>query len=297
MTHRTAALAIATLLISGVSVEVAQAQDSGEDRPARGGEGPRLSPRFERAERTADPQPAGEPAATNVIRQVPGQRGRTAGGPALPPDARVQEQRGGGRGGGGRAGGGSGGGDRAGGGGRGGTIIIDGSRDGQPRVTQRGPNGLPPRVIRSTGRGRVVVSRRIYPYAYGGFGLGYFYYDPFWNPWGPWGGIGGGWGGWGPWGGPWGYGGGYGYYGGGHQDNFGKVRLDVKGPKDAQVLVDGYYAGTLDDFDGAFQGLELESGTYRIEVESAGFEPLTFDTRVTDGRKITLHGALRRAEP
>jgi hypothetical protein len=283
MTQRTAALAIATLLISGSFVQAAQAQD-GEDRPARaGGEGPRLSPRFERperAERAPEPRPADAPVATAVIRQVPDQGGRTAGGPSLPPDAQVQAQRGGrggGQGGGGRAGGGRGG---SGGGGRGGTIIIDGSRGGGGRA-----QGPPPRVIQSR-RGAVVPSR-IYPYAYGGFGLGYFYYDPFWNPWGPWGGG---------WGGPWGYpGGAYGYYGGGHRDDFGKVRLDVKGPRDAQVLVDGYYAGTLDDFDGAFQGLELESGTYRIEVESEGFEPLSFDTRVTDGRKITLHGALRRA--
>lgn len=286
MTQRTAALAIATLLISGSFVQAAQAQD-GEDRPApAGGEGPRLSPRFERAERPQQ-RPADAPVAPAIIRQVPDQNGRAAGGPSLPPDARIQEQRGGGRGGGGRAGGGnggSGGGRAGGGGGRGGTIIIDGSRGGGGRT-----QGPPPRVIQGGRRGAVVVPNRIYPYGYGGFGLGYFYYDPFWNPWGPWG-YGG------AWGGPWGYGGGYGYYGGGHQDDFGKVRLDVKGPKDAQVLVDGYYAGTLDDFDGAFQGLELESGTYRIAVESEGFEPLTFDTRVTDGRKITLHGALKRAE-
>lgn len=287
MTQRPAALAIAALLFTGASIGIVQAQDAGEDRPARaGGESPRFNPKLERIERVLQAQPADRPVATATVRHVPDQS-RGVGGPSLPPDARVQQQRGG-RGG-GRGGGGQGGGGRAGGGGggRGGTIIIDGSRGRGGRV-----QGPPPRIIQG-GRGAVVAPRRIYPYAYGGFGLGYFYYDPFWNPWGPWGGPGP-WGG--AWGGPWGYGGAYGYYGDGHRDDFGKVRLDVKGPKDAQVLVDGYYAGTLDDFDGAFQGLELESGTYRIEVESPGFDPLTFDTRVTDGRKITLHGALRRAE-
>ena len=131
-----------------------------------------------------------------------------------------------------------------------------------------------------------VAPRRIYPYAYGAFGLGYFYYDPYWSPWGPGGRYGG-----------WGYPGGYGgYYDGGRRDDLGTVRLDVRGPKHAQVLVDGYYAGELDDFDGAFQGLDLEAGTYRIEVAADGFEPLTFDTRVTEGGKITLHGALHRPE-
>ena len=262
MTYRTTALALAVLLAGGIQVVADQEPDSGRDRPARAGngEGPRLSPRFARPEGA---RPAA--LAPETVRQAPDRGGRVNA---------QRRQRGGGR--------------RGGGGGD--TIIIDGSRGGQPRVTQRPRGGGPPRVIQRGGggpRGRVVVPRRIYPYAYGGFGLGYFYYDPFWSPWGPWGGA---------WGGPWGYPGAYGYYGGRQQDDFGKVRLDVKGPKDAQVLVDGYYAGTLDDFDGAFQGLELESGAYRIEVEANGYDRLTFDTRVTDGRKITLHGALRRAE-
>lgn len=256
MTFRRTALAVAALLTAGLPA-LAQDGDAGE--------GPRLNPRLERQARGVPPRAEG-----TVV--VPGRVERAEGDVPRQPEPRVFEQRRQ------RGGGGAGRGD---GGGRGGTIIIDGSRDG------RGPRGgqLPPRVIQGRSRG-AVVPRRIYPYAYGGFGLGYFYYDPFWSPWGPWGA-------WGAWGG--GYP--YGYYGGGHQDDFGRVRLDVRGPRDAQVLVDGYYAGTLDDFDGAFQGIELEGGTYRIEVEADGYERLTFDTRVTDGRKITLHGALKRAEP
>jgi len=284
MTHRTTAFALAVLLAGGIQAVAGQEQDSGQDRPARsgGGEGPRLNPRLARPERV---QPAAPVPAIVHPAPNPGDRADAAP-PNRGGDTRVFAQRG--RRGGGGDGRARGGGGRDGSGGDGGdTVIIDGSRGGQPRVTQRPRDGGPPRVIQRGGggpRGRVVVPRRIYPYAYGGFGLGYFYYDPFWSPWGP-------------WGGPWGYPGAYGYYGGGHQDDFGKVRLDVKGPRDAQVLVDGYYAGTLDDFDGAFQGLELESGAYRIEVEANGYDRLTFDTRVTDGRKITLHGALRRVEP
>ncbi len=88
----------------------------------------------------------------------------------------------------------------------------------------------------------------------------------------------------------------WGYYDSGRRDDLGKVRLDIKGPREAQVLIDGYYAGELDDFDGAFQGLDLEAGTYRIEVIADGFEPLTFETRVTEGRKLTLQGALHPPE-
>lgn len=268
--HAATALAVAVLL-AGVPALAAEEPDTRQDR----GEGPWLHTRFERPAAAAA-RMAAEASAGGVQAALPRTRPPERSRPRDEGD-RVNAQRrrgsGGEQGGGRRAGGG-----RDGGGRDGGTVIIDGSRG--PRGRVQGP---PPRVY--TTRPRGVAPRRIYPYAYGAFGLGYFYYDPYWSPWGPWGG--------------WGYPGGYayyGYYGGGQRDDLGKVRLDVKGPRDAQVLVDGYYAGELDDFDGAFQGLELESGTYRIEVVAAGFEPLTFDTRVTEGRKITLHGALGRGE-
>ncbi|MDO8794697.1 MAG: PEGA domain-containing protein [Vicinamibacterales bacterium] len=252
--HAATALAVAVLL--GVPALAAEDPDARQGR----GDGPRQGPRFERSE-SAPPPAAGAPAAGPETRALP-PRARQADRPdrAGARDGQANAQRR--RGGGGRDGGG--------------TVIIDGSRRSRGRV-----QGPPPRVYTVRPRG-TVAPRRIYPYAYGAFGLGYFYYDPYWSPWGP----------VGRYGYPGGY---YGYYGGGYQDDLGKVRLDVKGPGDAQVLVDGYYAGELDDFDGAFQGLDLEAGTYRIEVAAEGFEPLTFDTRVTEGRKLTLHGALHRA--
>ena len=51
-------------------------------------------------------------------------------------------------------------------------------------------------------------------------------------------------------------------------------------PRDAEVFVDGYYAGTVDDFDGVFQALKLDSGGYKIEIRKPGFETLHFDVRV-----------------
>jgi PEGA domain len=107
---------------------------------------------------------------------------------------------------------------------------------------------------------------------------------------------------------PWGYGGyGFaGYYGGydpwyyddpyayGSFDE-GSVRLKVK-PRDASVFVDGYFAGQVDDFDGVFQRLRLDSGPHRIEVSLEGYEPLSFEVRVPPDRTITYEGELRRLQ-
>jgi hypothetical protein len=121
--------------------------------------------------------------------------------------------------------------------------------------------------------------RQRYPYGYGAFGLGYFYYDPY------------------RWSGTTVYPG-YGYGGGYYQRPYssfdiGELRLDVS-PRHAQVFVDGYYAGVVDDFDGAFQALKLESGAYRIEISAPGYETLTFDVRINPGQDIRYQGNLRR---
>src|SRR5262245_22712637 len=39
----------------------------------------------------------------------------------------------------------------------------------------------------------------------------------------------------------------------------GSLRLEVK-PREAEVYIDGYYAGTVDDFDGTFQRLRVVPG-------------------------------------
>jgi len=118
-----------------------------------------------------------------------------------------------------------------------------------------------------------------YPDGYGSFGLGFFYYDPYrWHP-----------------------GAGYGYgYGYGRSQRYsysvfdiGELRLDVS-PRHAQVFVDGYYAGIVDDFDGAFQAIKLAPGAYRIDISAPGFQTLTFDVRITPGQKVRYRGELFR---
>jgi len=93
----------------------------------------------------------------------------------------------------------------------------------------------------------VVVGRPYYGYYYDPF----FFYDPFFYPyqWGPY-----------P---PYGYGRVY--------DNTASVRVQVK-PKEAEVYVDGYYAGLVDDFDGIFQRLHLPPGPHDIELHRDGFK-------------------------
>ena len=128
--------------------------------------------------------------------------------------------------------------------------------------------------------------RRYYPYGYGAFGLGYFYYDPYtWYP---------------PnYGAGYGYGGGYfGNSGGYFANSFfqGELRLSVT-PRSSDVYVDGYFAGRVDEFDGVFQALKLEEGPHHVQITAPGYLPLDFDVRIEPDRKITYRGALQPFRP
>jgi len=52
------------------------------------------------------------------------------------------------------------------------------------------------------------------------------------------------------------------------------VRFDVK-PKDAAVYVDGYYAGLVEDYDGAFQRLRTAPGGHEITLFLEGYRSYT----------------------
>jgi hypothetical protein len=84
---------------------------------------------------------------------------------------------------------------------------------------------------------------------------GYAYYQHWmYNPWYQ----------WGPWG-PHGY---PRYYG--IHDGAASLRIDAE-PRDAQVFVDGYYAGIVDDFDGVFQRLRVQPGGRVITLYLEGY--------------------------
>jgi hypothetical protein len=101
-------------------------------------------------------------------------------------------------------------------------------------------------------RGPVVVRPVVVrPYPYYGF-YDPFWYDPFFDAQ---------WGVYGPYGYP-----PYRY----NVDPGAAVKLEVK-PKKAEVYVDGYYAGIVDDFDGAFQRLRIRPGEHDIELYLDGY--------------------------
>ena len=110
-------------------------------------------------------------------------------------------------------------------------------------------------------------------------GSGLRYYDPYWNPY-------------------W-----YGYYGhrygyaawdwGARYDYYtGSLRLKVR-PRFAEVYVDGYYAGQVDNYDGIFQRLRLEEGPHHIEIRHPGYVPLEFEVMILPGETITYEGLLQ----
>ena len=84
----------------------------------------------------------------------------------------------------------------------------------------------------------------------------------------------------------------YGYYAVVPGRAYGAVRI-VDAPPDAQVFVDGYYAGVVDDYDGVFQHLNLEAGSHHIEIEAEGYSLIAFDVRVWPGQTITYRANIR----
>jgi hypothetical protein len=71
----------------------------------------------------------------------------------------------------------------------------------------------------------------------------------------------------------------------------GGLRLQMD-QKDAQVFVDGYYAGVVDDFDGPFQHVNLRPGPHHVEIRAFGFDPLGFDVYIVERHTTPYRGTL-----
>jgi len=113
------------------------------------------------------------------------------------------------------------------------------------------------------------------PHVAVGVGIGFghpvyaapYFYNPYW--WGAYGGF---------YGGFWGYP--YfaypGYYGypGYVYDTSADLRVQVT-PRTAEVYVDGYLIGTVDDFDGTFQRAHMPPGEHEVTIYAPGFQSLT----------------------
>lgn len=87
----------------------------------------------------------------------------------------------------------------------------------------------------------------------------------------------------------------YGYYPGAHERTA-DVRVLVT-PKDAQVYVDGYYAGLVDDFDGLFQRLRLEPGEHDITLYLNGFRTVHERVNLGPGATYKLRYTMERLQP
>lgn len=107
---------------------------------------------------------------------------------------------------------------------------------------------------RGFGRGHVFVG--------GGF-WGPGYYGSYWGPSGY----------WGP-----------GYYA---YPNTGEVKLDTK-VKDAQVFINGAYAGTTQED----KKMHLRPGTYNIEIRESGHTQYSEKVYVASGKTLHLHPGL-----
>src|SRR5688572_27674963 len=259
-------------------VEQSQAPEPAPRIAVPRGEAPRSAPEPSRGTRPAPPPPPQRDAAPSPQREpAPPQPAASRAEAPAPDDQRRAEPRG----------------SRP----RGdnppvGTAVLRGTRP-APAPVDRGS-------VRGVDRNRTVIvrrppiynnyyyyPRRSYPYGYGGFGLGYFYYDPYtWYSRGP---------------SAYGSGGFYGgvfrsgrYYG--SYFDVGELRLRVS-PRHAQVFVDGYYAGIVDDYDGMLQSMKMEDGPYHIEIVAPGYAPLEFDVRILPGQKITYRGDLLPQRP
>jgi hypothetical protein len=75
----------------------------------------------------------------------------------------------------------------------------------------------------------------------------------------------------------------------------GLLRLQVT-PSSAQVYVDSYYVGTIEDLD-AQRVLQLEAGPHRIELRAPQYRTLTVDIRVLPLETVTYRAALEPAQP
>jgi hypothetical protein len=74
----------------------------------------------------------------------------------------------------------------------------------------------------------------------------------------------------------------YGYY-----DYSGSLRLQVT-PRDAEVFVDGYFVGTVDDYDGVFQRLHLEPGEHDLELYMPGYRSVREQIFLQPGKTSRL---------
>ena len=160
-------------------------------------------------------------------------------------------------------------------------LVVGWSAPGEAQGRRGGAVG-----VRGGGGGRVVNSRVVRPVVV--VRGGYYFADPFWYGY-PWYGYGG----WYPYQYPIGaypYPYPYGYRYAGAES---AVRLEVT-PKDAEVFVDGYYAGIVDDFDGVFQRLRVPPGQHDITLYREGDRTVHQTVYLTTDSTFKIHYTMEK---
>jgi hypothetical protein len=105
--------------------------------------------------------------------------------------------------------------------------------------------------------------------------IGGYFYDPFFGPY-PW---------WPP--------AAYSYAYAPVYDRRADVRVQVT-PRDAAVYVDGFYAGIVDDFDGAFQALPLPPGGHGIVLYLEGYRTVHHNVYLSPASTFKLRDTMER---
>lgn len=117
-----------------------------------------------------------------------------------------------------------------------------------------------------------------YPGWYWGFGA---YYGPYYyNPW--------------FYGAYWSYP--YYYYPYDYVAGGSSLKVNVE-PKTAEVYVDGYLAGIVDQFDGMFQSLSVEPGEHEITVYQPGYRSIVQRLYMSPGATLRIKGVLEKLAP
>jgi hypothetical protein len=74
-------------------------------------------------------------------------------------------------------------------------------------------------------------------------------------------------------------------------DDRAELRIQVT-PRDAEVFVDGYFAGLVDDFDGFAQRLRVEPGEHEITIYREGYRTWREQVRVRPRQSLNVRQAL-----
>jgi hypothetical protein len=79
-------------------------------------------------------------------------------------------------------------------------------------------------------------------------------------------------------------------------DNTGSARIQVT-PKDAEVYVDGYYVGRVDDFDGSLQRLHVEAGEHELMIYREGYRTIREKVLFTRGNTLKVTYTMQPLQP